>query len=146
MKSIIPALAVADIEASIRFYTEVLGFSTQMTLPGPDGSLVHASLGRGEVSVMFSRIDPAQTHDQAPLGRGVALYATVGDDEDVDALFAHARAAGTTVTQEPTDQFWGMRDFGIADPDGYVWLISKETAKRSEAEMREAMLTGAPAD
>lgn len=146
MKSIIPSLTVADIEASVRFYADVLGFSVQMTMPGQDGMLAYASLGRGASSVMFGRIDPANAHDQAPLGRGVILYATVGDEEDIDALFAHAKAAGARVTQEPTDEFWGMRDWGIADPDGYVWMVSKETGRPSEAEMRDGMLAGSPAD
>ncbi len=95
---------------------------------------------------MFGRIDPASEHDRAPRGRGLWLYATVAEDEDIDALFAHAKAAGAEVTQEPTDEFWGMRDWGIVDPDGYGWMISKEIAKPSEAEMREAMLAGSPAD
>ena len=31
------------------------------------------------------------------------------------------------VVQEPTDQFWGHRDWGISDPDGYLIFISKVT-------------------
>lgn len=147
MQRIIPTLMVADIEASIAFYGEVLGFSPEMSLPGPDGHLVHASLRRGETSIMFGRVgDQSDPHDQPPLGHGVYLYAVVGDDEDTDALFAHAKNAGATVTMEPTDQFWGMRDWSITDPDGYAWTISKQIRQVSEAEMREAALAMAPAD
>jgi catechol 2,3-dioxygenase-like lactoylglutathione lyase family enzyme len=44
MKNIIPTLAVADIDASVRFYTEVLGFDVGFTLPGEDGKLIHGSV------------------------------------------------------------------------------------------------------
>jgi uncharacterized glyoxalase superfamily protein PhnB len=145
MQSIIPALAVADIERSVRFYTEVLGFATQFTLPGEDGKLVHASVGRGDASIMFGRLDAGNPHDQGALGKGVVLYSTVGDEEDIDALFAHARAAGAEVRQEPTDQFWGHRDWGVADPDGYLIWVSKVTRTVSADEMQEAALAGAPA-
>jgi PhnB protein len=146
MKSITPALAVVDIDASVRFYAEVLGFDVGFTLPGPDGKLMHASVRRGESDLMFGRLDPSNAHDQGPLGRGIVLYATVADNEDIDAYFQRVKDAGATVVQEPTDQFWGHRDWGITDPDGYVLFISKETRAASAEEMLEAALAGSPAD
>jgi uncharacterized glyoxalase superfamily protein PhnB len=146
MKNIIPTLAVADIDASVRFYTEVLGFDVGFTLPGEDGKLIHGSVQRGDSYLMFGRVDPSNTHDQAPLGRGVVLYATVDDSEDIDAYFQRVKAAGATVVQEPTDQFWGHRDWGITDPDGYLLFISKVTQVVSADTMREAALAGSTAD
>jgi uncharacterized glyoxalase superfamily protein PhnB len=145
MKTIIPTLAVADIDASVRFYTEILGFDVGFTLPGDDGKLIHASVQRGDGYLMFGRIDSSNLHDQSPLGRGVVLYATVADNEDIDAYFQRVRDAGATVVQEPTDQFWGHRDWGITDPDGYLVFISKETQTVSADAMREAVLAGSPA-
>ena len=145
MQSIIPTLAVADIDESVRFYTEVLGFEAGFTLPGEDGKLIHASVQRGESNVMFAGLDPNTAHDQGPLGRGVTLYATVADDEDIDAYFRRVKDAGATVVQEPTDQFWGHRDWGITDPDGYLLFISKVTREVSAESMRDAALAGSPA-
>lgn len=145
MKCFIPALAVEDIERSIRFYVDVLGFEEQFRLPGEDGTLVHGSVGRGDASIMFGQRDPNNEHDAGPVGKGVALYADVADDEDVDAYFQRVKDAGATVVQEPTDQFWGHRDWIITDPDGYMLWIGKPTKVMSGEEMREAMLAGAPA-
>jgi PhnB protein len=103
---------------------------------------MHGSVKRGDVSLMFGLIDPNNPHDQAPLGRGFALYTTVADDEDIDALFQHASAAGATVVQEPMDQFWGHRDWTVADPDGYRIVVSKVIAQVSEQDIRDAMLAG----
>lgn len=138
MPNIIPALAVADIAASLRFYTETLGFQTVFTLPDDNGVLVHASASLGDSHVMFGRIDPSLPHDQPPLGRGVALYTTVADDVDIDALFARVKASGAPVISEPTDQFWGHRDWGVTDPDGYVVIVSKVIRRVTAEEMREA--------
>ena len=71
---------------------------------------------------------------------------TVADDEDIDAYFERVKAAGARGLQEPTDQFWGHRDWGIVDPDGYVLYISKEVRTLSPDEMREQALAGAMAD
>ena len=146
MKNIIPSLAVADIDASVRFYAEVLGFDVMFTLPGEDGRLIHASVRRGDSDLMFGRLDPNNPHDQGALGKGVVLYATVADDEDIDAYFQRVSEAGASVIQEPTDQFWGHRDWAVADPDGYHLYISKVTRTVSADEMRDAALASAPAD
>ncbi|MGH2617232.1 MAG: VOC family protein [Thermomicrobiales bacterium] len=145
MKSIVPALAVADIEKSVEFYSEVLGFDVAFTLPGEDGKLIHASVKRGDSEVMFGKRDPNNPHDQGKLGTGVALYATVADSEDIDAYFQRVKDAGATVVQEPTDQFWGHRDWIIADPDGYLLWIGKPVRDVAAEEMQEAMMAGAPA-
>lgn len=145
MQSLIPSLAVKDIAASLRFYTDVLGFDTGFTMPDASGKLTHGSVKRGDVEIMFGRLNPDETHDQGPLGRGVYLYTTVADDEDIDGLFAHARKAGAPVVQEPMDQFWGHRDWTVADPDGYRVVVSKVIANISAEEMHKAALAGSPA-
>ena len=64
----------------------------------------------------------------------------------IDTYFDRVKDAGAEVVQEPTDQFWGHRDWGITDPDGYLLFISKVTQVVSADAMREAALAGSPAD
>ena len=146
MASIMPALAVKDIAASVRFYSEVLGFESPYTMAGADGEVMHGSVKLGDDMIMFGRIDPKNPHDHAPLGNGTALYTTVDDEKDIDVLFAYAKNAGAPVLQEPQDQFWGHRDWAVSDPDGYIVVVSKVIKQVSEEEMREAVGAGAPAD
>ncbi len=144
MKTIVPNLRVADVAASVRFYEDVLGFKTVLTLPGEGGGLVHASMQRGDACIMFGPLDsPWGTLSPGGLGKGVVFYVSVGEDEDIDALFAHARDAGATVVQEPTDQFWGDRDWGIADPDGYQVFVAKQTKELTGEQMLDEMMAGA---
>jgi PhnB protein len=146
MRAILPNLRVADVAASVAFYQRVLGFEPAMSLPAPDGSLVHAAVTRGDVTIMFGPLNsPWGSMDGDGLGKGVTLYAEVGPEEDIDALFDRARAEGAAVVQEPTDQFWGSRDWGIADPDGYQIFVAKTTRSMTADEMAEAMMAGSPA-
>ena len=137
---------MSDIEKLVEFYSDVLGFDVTFTLPGEDGKLVHASVKRGDSLVMFGKLDESNPHNQGKLGTGVALYSTVADNEDIDAYFRRVKDAGATVIQEPTDQFWGNRDWIVTDPDGYLLWIGKEMRSVPAEEMREAALAGSPAD
>jgi PhnB protein len=146
MPSISPSLAVADIARSVRFYADVLGFESPYTMQGPDGEVMHGSVNIGDDMIMFGKIDPQDPHNRGPLGHGIALYTTVDETKDIDALFAHAKSAGASVIQEPTDQFWGHRDWSVSDPDGYIVSVSKVIKQVTEQEMLEAVGAGAPAD
>jgi len=127
MKSLIPTISVADIETTLAFYNQMLGFETTYTLPGPGGRLVYAGVRRGASELMIGTLDRDPDVQRDCLGAGVSFYFTVDADEDIDAYFDRVKLAGAPVFQEPTDQFWGHRDWGITDPDGYKLIISKET-------------------
>jgi PhnB protein len=137
MQSVIPTLTVPDIDAAIKFYEDVLGFTSTFTMAGPDGRTMHGSAQRGNVSLMFAPPYGDDAHEHPPYGNGVSLYTTIDDDEDVDALFRHARDKGATILWEPTDQFWGHRDWGMADPQGYVTIVSKVVKNVTEEDMRK---------
>ena len=38
------------------------------------------------------------------------------------------RAAGAEIVQEPTEQFWGVRDFAVRDPAGNLVRIEQPPA------------------
>ena len=44
---------------------------------------------------------------------------------DVDDHHARARKAGATIDSEPTDQPYGMREYGVRDPEGHrFWFAT----------------------
>ena len=47
---------------------------------------------------------------------------------NVDDTFEKVRAAGAEIIQEPTDQFWGTRDFAVRDPSGNMVRIDQPPA------------------
>jgi PhnB protein len=146
MQPFIPALTVTDMDRSVRFYEDALGFRRTFSIPGPDGRPVFTTLSHGDATLMLS---VAQTESPDPpvagsLGAGVNLYLTVTQEEDIDALFERAWNNGARVVTEPTDQFWGDRDWTIADPDGYTLTVGKQTRVLTPDEMLAAAASMAP--
>jgi catechol 2,3-dioxygenase-like lactoylglutathione lyase family enzyme len=48
--------------------------------------------------------------------------------DDVDGTFERVRDSGAEIVQEPTDQFWGVRDFAVRDPSGNLLRIEQPPA------------------
>lgn len=118
-------LDVRNIEESLRFYQEVLGFSEWFRWG--EGSLVAGGLRRGEGRVILSRADKLSPEQLAQRGIGTGLYVDVGDEE-IDALYDRVKGVARVV--EPiADRPWGDRTFIIADPDGYTVEVAKTTAE-----------------
>lgn len=131
--ALVPALSVRDVNRSIAWF-EALGFHVSFSLPMPDGTIGHAHLARGGAELMLG---PACA-EMEPGASGMSLYVTLRD-EDLDALYQRARAAGITITREPHDEFWGDRIFEILHPDGYRFTFARHVRDVSTESMQAAM-------
>ena len=120
-----PNLIVADIDRSLAFYRDVLGFSLVTTVPDA-APFVFAWLQRDDVSVFLNTVGSVKETLPAlaarPIGGTNTLFMIVEANspaEGIDALFDAVRSKARVV-MPLKDQFYGMREFGIEDPDGYV--------------------------
>ena len=120
LRSAMPALTVNDLEASVAFYRDILGFVVQEEIRH-EGRFVGASMRAGNVDFLLGQDDFAQGKDRVK-GVGFRTYCTTS--QDIDELAADIKARGGTLLAEPTDQPWGARDFSVEDPDGYKISIS----------------------
>ena len=102
--AIIPVFHVADLDASVRFYTEVLGFAQ----PFRYGTYV--GLKRGKCELHICPPDAGNSR----IGGGNAYVIC----DEVDEYFRQIKAAGSKPVSEPGDRIYGMRDFVVHDPDG----------------------------
>ncbi len=120
---IVPYLNYRDVAAALDWLAKSFGFEQQLTMPGPDGAIMHAemTLGAGRV-MMGAASDEQGTASPADLPKvNQSLYVYV---DDVDAHCAKARAAGAEITQEPTDMFWGDRMYAALDGEGHHWTFA----------------------
>ena len=105
-----PILLVADLRASIRFYTDLLGFELRYAFPSADEpQFVSLAIEGGKLG-LGATDGPVESGSTS-----IWLYA-----DDVDATVADLRGANVRVVAEPADQPWGERVASVADPDGYV--------------------------
>lgn len=115
--TVCPYLYYRDTNAALVFLTHACGFRERIRTAGDDGLVNHAELEFGESLVMIGR-DPDAV---AGAGSG-GVYVHV---DDVDRHFDHAKAAGADIQEQPTDQRYGVRSYGLLDPEGHQWWFSQ---------------------
>lgn len=120
LRAVMPALTVNDIQASIAWYRDVLGFIVAEEYQR-EGKVMGARLKAGVVELLLAQDDFAKGRDRQK-GVGFRLYGMTA--QDIDQLAAAIRERGGQLTQEPKDQPWGARDFAIVDPDGFNISVS----------------------
>jgi len=117
---ILPMLAVKNYDASVKFYTEKLGFTSAFTMQGPDGSNIFGFIKMGE------SVQIGLTHDPALKDRGNGVVLMLYPDEfDIDAYYGKVKGNGVAITEELKTEYWGDRVFSVKDPDGYYLTFGK---------------------
>jgi len=115
-------LGVQDLERSVRFYRDGLGFPQLESTPEVafftlNGSWLglygHDALaGDATVSAAGSGF------------RGVALAHNVHSEAEVDAVLGQALGAGATLVKPAQPVSWGGYSGYFADPDGHLWEVA----------------------
>jgi uncharacterized protein len=115
-------LGVADLERSIRFYSDVLGLTRVNEHP----EVAFFELGRTWLA-LYPRHLLAADAGVPDDGRGFAgftLAHNVATAAGVDELLAHVAAAGAQVVKPAQPADWGGRTGYFADPDGFLWEVA----------------------
>jgi uncharacterized glyoxalase superfamily protein PhnB len=116
-----PELFVPDVGAAIDFYTGKLGFTLYRVdppgEPGPRSEFAILTLGRAVV--MFAQDELYRSMGgsiESP--RGVAIDVRIMVD-DADAVYDRCQEGGVAIVHEIADRYYGLRDFVIADLNGF---------------------------
>jgi catechol 2,3-dioxygenase-like lactoylglutathione lyase family enzyme len=116
--SITPFFIVKDLQASVAFYRERLGF--QLDFQGPEGDVYYARVSRDGIGIMLKTIVPevlpCPNNTRHPWARWDAYIYTV----DPDTLFEEFRQRGVSFVKELSFIDAGLWGFELADADGYV--------------------------
>lgn len=121
-------LGVEDLERSVAFYANGLGFET----PGivgrefEHGAVAFFDLQPGLRLALWPRTSLA--HDTglavaSPATIGFSLGHNVSSREEVDAVMTQARAAGAIITKPAQVTFWGGYAGYFQDPDQHLWEV-----------------------
>ena len=95
---------------STRYYTDVLGFTRD-----PIDAGGWSFLTRDTFRVMLGECPDATPAS----GLGDHSYVAYWNIDGVDDFYREIAARGAIVTSAPTNQPWGLREFGLRTPDGH---------------------------
>ncbi len=134
MKSAIPIVPCANLEAMMEFYVDRLGFERRWAWQDPDkpGSApTDGGVGCGEVQIFFmTDADLAARSSD----REIMIFT-----EDVDAQYRDHVTRGAPVSGPPVDEPWELREYSIIDPHGNrlrfaegLELVKQREARNSE--------------
>jgi uncharacterized glyoxalase superfamily protein PhnB len=119
-----PYLFYEDLPTALDWLGKAFGFTERMRDVRPDGSLGHCEMEFGEAVIMLG--SPPNHKNPAHAGNvTVGLYLHV---DDVDAHYARAKGAGADIQGAPEDQPYGVRSYGVLDPEGHQWWFSQPIA------------------
>jgi catechol 2,3-dioxygenase-like lactoylglutathione lyase family enzyme len=109
------SFSVNDLEASVAWYHDVLGFAIDRRHER-GGAVRAVSLSAGTARLLLTQDDGARGQDREK-GQGFSLQFTTS--QNIDDIAARIRAHGGKFDDEPTDMPWGVRVMRIRDPDGF---------------------------
>jgi len=131
-----------DPKAALAWLVDVFGLEITMAIDGPPESpeMCHYEMaleGKGRVMV-GGQWAPAIRSPRGLDGANTqSLHVQLGDG--LDAHCARARAAGATIAQEPTDQFYGDRTYRALDIEGHMWTFAQHMRDVSRAEAEASL-------
>jgi PhnB protein len=117
-------LVVRNVEASLKFYREILGLEKAMSVPD-ESPYVFAAVSNGTVEIFFNdqkTVAAEYPNLAATIGGSLTLYMEVDSLQDV---LDRVQKAGTKISMPVTEQFYGMREFAFEDGDGYTITIAQ---------------------
>ena len=115
------SLTVNDIEQSLAWYRDVVGFAVDRPYER-DGKLYAVSLRAGDnVRILITQDDGKAGADRVK-GAGFSMMITTS--QSIDDLAAAIQSRGGTLDSQPADTPWGQRMFRIRDLNGFRYTIA----------------------
>ena len=121
-----------DAEASLAFYRDGLDFEIRNDVAfGGNRWITIGPKGKPDTSIVLfpPNATPGVTDDEKRtiaemMAKGTFAMLLLGA-KDLDATFQRLQSQDAEIVQEPTDQPYGVRDFGVRDPAGNMIRIQQ---------------------
>ncbi|MBI5834944.1 MAG: VOC family protein [Armatimonadetes bacterium] len=130
VKTITAMLSVADVDRSLAFYVDKLGFTQTGRMAHDDGPAFWANIERdGQHIMLHAGHDHDAEGNDIPLQRAPDGHRDAGlyiYTDDIAALHADLVARGLDVPA-PEARFYGMKDTHVFDPDGFAVQFGEPT-------------------
>ena len=126
---------VHDPDLALSFYRDALGLEQRNDVAkGEFRWITVGAASQPGVAIVITNYLNGSPADQEALEALIAKGALNGvhfHTDDLDDTFEKVRDSGAEIVQEPTEQFWGTRDFAVRDPSGNLVRIDQPPAAAS---------------
>jgi catechol 2,3-dioxygenase-like lactoylglutathione lyase family enzyme len=109
-----PVLLVSDLDRSVAFYRDLLGFECDLHGDPPDFAVV-----KRDDAILLLQLAPAGAQlvpNWHVVEKMWNVYVRV---DDADAIYAEVQGRGCPIDYSISNKAHGFREFGVTDPDGY---------------------------
>jgi catechol 2,3-dioxygenase-like lactoylglutathione lyase family enzyme len=134
VKEVVPFLHVSNMEQSVRYYVDGLGFTLKHKW-AVEGKLRWCCLVIGGASLMLQEF-PREGHDSwvpsGKVGEGVSLYFNC---EDAVAIYRELTSRGVQASEPQVGN--AMWVTGLSDPDGYRLFFESATDTPEDTKFSE---------
>ena len=120
-RTITATLAVKDLEKSLTWYRDRVGFFVEEKIQR-SGKLSAVALKAGDVRILITQDDGGSGWDKVK-GAGFTLHFTTA--QDIDGLAEAIKQRGGRLESEPSGSS-GARVLRLRDPDGFRLVISSK--------------------
>ncbi len=120
---------VHDPEQALAFYRDKLGLDVRNDVAnGEHRWITVGSATQPGVAIVLTNYVNGGPDDGDAVAALLAKGAINGvhfHTDNLEGTFEKVRDAGAEIVQEPTEQFWGTRDFAVRDPSGNLVRIDQ---------------------
>ena len=137
VKQVVPFFCISDMERSLRYYVEGLGF-TRTNQWVVDGQMRWCWLELGGAALMLQTCAKKMLDSMPPggkLGLGVSLWFQC---EDAIAFYHDVKSRGIEASEPQVGN--GLWDTMLSDPDGYCLHFESPTDVPEETKLSEVQL------
>jgi catechol 2,3-dioxygenase-like lactoylglutathione lyase family enzyme len=127
VRQLSPLLAVQDINQSLEFYRDQLGF-TLVGQADSDGKMFWCHLERDGASLMLQQAEDEEDGPAEGRGRGVAFYFIC---DDANAMHAELLSRGMKL-DSPRVAYYGMNQLFVPEPNGYALCFESPVSGSSK--------------
>jgi MerR family transcriptional regulator, thiopeptide resistance regulator len=121
--AVVPILVYEDIEAAHDYLVATFGLTSGGLHRLDDGTVVHGEVRNGDAPIWLHRT-AAESEMDTPQHAAMSHGGLSVRIPDVDAHYARVKAAGARIDSPPTDQPYGLREYGVRDLENHRWWFA----------------------
>ncbi len=124
MNNLTVNLMVTDVNESVSFYSDVLGFKLEMSVP-EEGVFNWAMVTNDQISIMFQEENNLKEEypcfNENPVTPCFTMYIKV---DDIESLYNDLKDK-TNIALDYHKTFYGSYEFAVTDNNGYVLTFAQ---------------------